>query len=67
MLVTELMTKEQLREWRGKRTQKEAALAMDIPYNSYCKYESGERGMENLVERLLAKDTLKKRRTICVI
>jgi len=35
--------KDLLREWRGKRRQKEAASDLDIPLPTYRKYEYGKR------------------------
>lgn len=35
--------KDRLREWRGKRRQKEAASDLDIPLPTYRKYEYGKR------------------------
>lgn len=32
-----------LREWRGRRYQKEAAVILDIPLPTYRKYERGKR------------------------
>jgi Helix-turn-helix len=37
------LLKNRLREWRGKRRQKEAAADLDIPVPTYRKYEYGKR------------------------
>ena len=52
--------KDQLREWRGKRRQKEAAADLDIPLPTYRKYEYGHRNpnklaMAELKRRMEAK------------
>lgn len=38
-----MLLKDRLRKWRGKRYQKEAAAALDLPVPTYRKYETGKR------------------------
>jgi len=54
------LLKDQLREWRGKRRQKEAAADLDIPLPTYRKYEYGKRtpnklALAELTRRMEAK------------
>jgi transcriptional regulator with XRE-family HTH domain len=37
------MFAKQLKAWRGKRSLKEAAAALDVDYPSYRKWETGKR------------------------
>lgn len=38
----------QLKQWRGKRRQKEAAEALAVPYHTYRAYETGKRTPKGL-------------------
>lgn len=38
-----MLFKEKLKQWRGKRSLKEAAAVLGIDYPSYRKYETGKR------------------------
>lgn len=54
------LLKDDLRAWRGKRRQKQAASDLDIPLATYRKYEKGKRtpnplAMAELRRRMEAK------------
>ncbi len=42
------MFKTILRQWRGKRERKDAAMTLGIPYSTYRSYENGLRKPEAL-------------------
>lgn len=42
------LLKDELKAWRGKRRQKQAAADLDIPLATYRKYEKGKRTPNNL-------------------
>jgi hypothetical protein len=43
------ITPKELKEWRGPRTQQQAADALSIPYETYRRLESGERKIKSWV------------------
>ena len=56
--MIEPFTKEDLKAWRGNRTQVEAAQALGIKYESYRAYEKGYRPMPSEMRNTVAGATL---------
>lgn len=50
--MTRAMTPDELKAWRGERTQEEAASLLDLPYESYRSYETGRRPIKLWLKRL---------------
>ena len=44
------LLKDRLRQWRGKRRQKEAAADLDVPVATYRKWEYGDREPNTLAQ-----------------
>ena len=63
--MIEPITKEELKTWRGDRTQSEAADELGIPYDSYCSYERGKRRIPSSMRITILGATVKKRRAKC--
>ena len=60
--MTTAMTPDELKAWRGERTQEEVADLLGLPYDTYRSYETGKRPIKTWLRILTEAVTPKKRK-----
>ena len=58
--MAEVLLKDRLKQWRGKRSLKEAAAALGVDYPTYRKYETGKRNPCKLAAQQLDRMLLER-------